>query len=188
MQITPLSSIKEGEEDVFWSMVLMLNLSNVLSLSRAGLALAFLQDNVWVRLLAIGSAMLSDFLDGYLARRQRTASQFGAVLDPIMDKFFVFFSAGVLFLEKKLLFLGFCALLSRDLSLCLFGLFLGMVRGWKEYEVKAIWWGKITTAAQFILLIGLTLTHTFPFWVYAVFVGMAVCAFVELFWRYMQTT
>lgn len=164
----------------------MLNLSNVLSLSRAGFALAFLQENPWIRLLAIGLAMLSDFFDGYIARRQRTTTQFGAILDPIMDKFFVFFAGGVFFLEDKLPILGLAALLSRDISLCLFGLFLGIVRGWKDYEVKAIWWGKITTVAQFVLLICLTLNVIFPNWVYLIFVAMAAFAFLELLLRYYR--
>ncbi|MEZ5315412.1 MAG: CDP-alcohol phosphatidyltransferase family protein [Chlamydiales bacterium] len=164
----------------------MLNLSNILSLSRAGFALAFLQDNPWVRLLAIGLAMLSDFLDGYLARLQKTTTQFGAILDPIMDKFFVFFSGGVFFLENKLTLLGLAALLSRDISLCFFGLFLGIVRGWDGYEVRAIWWGKITTIAQFGLLICLTLNLIFPKWVYLIFVTMAAFAFFELLLRYYR--
>jgi CDP-diacylglycerol--glycerol-3-phosphate 3-phosphatidyltransferase len=166
----------------------MLNLSNVLSLSRAGFALAFLQDNPWIRLLAIALAMISDFLDGYIARRQRTTTQFGAILDPIMDKFFVFFAGGIFFLEDKLTILGLAALLSRDISLCLFGLFLGIVRGWKGYEVKAIWWGKITTVAQFALLICLTLNIVFPDWVYLIFVAMAAFAFLELLLRYYRST
>ncbi len=166
----------------------MLNFSNVLSLSRGGLALAFLQDNPWIRLLAIVLAMLTDFFDGYLARRQRTTTQFGAILDPIMDKFFVFFVGGVFYLEGKLTVLGLTALLSRDISLCCFGLFLGIVRGWSGYEVKAIWWGKITTVAQFTLLIGLTVNFVFPNWVYLIFVAMAAFAFVELVLRYYRNS
>ncbi len=165
----------------------MLTFSNVLSLSRAGFALAFLQENQWIRLLAIGLAMLTDFLDGYLARRQRTTTQLGAILDPLMDKFFVIFAAGIFFVEDKLTVLGLIALLSRDISLCLFGIFLGIVRGWKGYEVKAIWWGKITTVAQFVLLIGLTVNFVFPYWVYLIFVLMAAFAFVELLVRYTRS-
>lgn len=164
----------------------MLNFSNVLSLSRAALALCFLQDNEWIRLLAIALAMLSDFLDGYIARRQQTTTHFGAILDPIMDKFFVFFAAGIFFYEGRLSILGLIALLSRDISLCVFGLFLGIVRGWKGYEVRAIWWGKITTALQFMLLIGLTVNIIFPSWVYFIFVAMGAFAFLELMLRYYR--
>lgn len=165
----------------------MLNFSNVLSLSRGGFALAFLQENPWIRLLAIIFAMITDFLDGYIARRQRQATQFGAIIDPLMDKFFVFFAGGIFFIEDKLTFLGLAALLSRDISLCLFGLFLGIVRGWKGYEVKAIWWGKITTVAQFALLICLTLNVIIPTWIYLIFIIMAAFAFLELLIRYSRT-
>lgn len=166
----------------------MLNLSNILSISRAGFALAFLQANPFIRLLAILLAMLTDFLDGYIARRQRTTTQLGAILDPIMDKFFVFFAGGVFYLEGRLSPFQLGALLSRDVSICLFGLFLGIVKGWKGYECKAIWWGKITTAVQFVVLIGITLHVVFPQYVYYLFVLMAAFAFIELLTRYRRTT
>jgi CDP-diacylglycerol--glycerol-3-phosphate 3-phosphatidyltransferase len=164
-----------------------LNLSNVLSLSRAGFALAFLQENPFFRLLAILLAMASDFLDGYFARRQKTATSFGAILDPIMDKFFVFFAGGIYYFEDKLTVFQFGALLSRDVSICLFGLFLGFVRRWKGYECKALWWGKITTVAQFAVLIGLTFCVVLPDYVYAIFMMMAGFAFLELCFRYRST-
>ncbi len=167
---------------------MLLNLSNILSLSRAGFALAFLQENPMIRFLAILLAMVSDFLDGYLARKQKTTTQFGAVLDPIMDKFFVFFAGGIFYLEKKLTGFEFSALLSRDVSICLFGLFLGAVNGWKGYECKALWWGKITTVAQFGFLIGLTFNVRFPNSVYVVFMMMAGFAFIELMARYRRTS
>lgn len=164
----------------------MLNLSNVLSLSRAGFALVFLQHNPWIRFCAISFAMITDFLDGYIARRQHTTSQFGAILDPVMDKFFIFFTGGIFFLEKKLPLLGLFALLSRDISICLFGLFLCIVHGWKNYEVKAIVWGKIITVSQFLLIIGLTFDLSFSTFVYLAFVIMACFAFFELIFRFYR--
>lgn len=164
----------------------MLNLSNVLSLSRAGLALAFLQVNPWVRLLALVIAMITDFLDGYLARKQNMTTQFGAILDPIMDKFFVFFAGGVLFLEGTLTTFELVALISRDISICLFGIFLLAVNGWKGYECKALWWGKATTVAQFALLIALTLQVIVPTYVYILFMVMAAFTFLELMMRYFK--
>ena len=161
----------------------MLNLSNILSLSRAGFALAFLQSQLWVRILAIILAMISDFLDGYLARRQRNTTRLGAILDPLMDKFFVFFAGWVFCLEGRLGTWELCALLSRDLSLCLFGLYIGISRGWKGYECKTIIWGKITTVAQFVLLMGLTFEISFPGFVYFLFIAMGIFAFIELLVR-----
>jgi CDP-diacylglycerol---glycerol-3-phosphate 3-phosphatidyltransferase len=163
----------------------MFNLSNILSLSRAGFALAFLQSHVWLRLLAIVLAMISDFLDGYIARRQRTVTQFGAILDPLMDKFFVFLAAAVFYLEGRLNTWELVAIGSRDIALCCFGLYLGLNRGWRGYECKAIWWGKTTTVSQFILLIGLTLNMVIPIYVYLLFVAMGAFAFLELMIRHV---
>lgn len=164
----------------------MLNLSNILSFSRAGLAFAFLQANPMVRLVAIVFAMLTDFFDGFFARRLGTSSQFGAILDPIMDKFFVFFAAGVFFLEGKLELWQLLTLLSRDFSLCLFAIYLGLMKAWKNYECKAIWWGKISTSIQFIILICLTLGISVSFYIYMVFVVMAFLAFLELVFGYRK--
>ena len=95
----------------------MLSLSNSLSFLRAPLAFLFLIDNTPCRLVAIFLAMLTDSIDGYLARRRRTATQFGAILDPAMDKFFVFFALTGLFLESKLALWQGCAIVARDFKL-----------------------------------------------------------------------
>ncbi len=159
----------------------MLSLSNSLSFLRAPLAFLFLIENTSFRILAIFLAMLTDSVDGYLARRQRTTTQFGAILDPAMDKFFVFFALTVLFLESKLAIWQACAMISRDFALCLFGIYLSLSGRWGSYEFKAIRWGKITTAMQFLILIGLTVGLSVPIYVYGIFILFGVLAFVELF-------
>ncbi|MFA5249968.1 MAG: CDP-alcohol phosphatidyltransferase family protein, partial [Parachlamydiales bacterium] len=80
----------------------MLTLPNLLSFMRAPLALLFLQKNIPLRLLALVAAMLSDFFDGYLARKKQTISRFGSVLDPAMDKFFVYFTLSIFYFEGNL--------------------------------------------------------------------------------------
>ena len=73
------------------------NLSNFLSILRIPLAFALVTDFSLYRALAIGLAMITDGLDGYLARRYRMTSQVGAFLDPLTDKFFVFFAIMILY-------------------------------------------------------------------------------------------
>jgi CDP-diacylglycerol--glycerol-3-phosphate 3-phosphatidyltransferase len=159
----------------------MFNLSNSLSLLRAPLALLFLFQNPTVRLIAILLAMLTDSIDGYLARRWHTTSKFGAVLDPAMDKFFVAFCIGVLFSEHRLEFWQALMMISRDFALCLFGLYLSLSGLWHSYKFRSIRWGKITTAMQFIVLGTLTLSYTIPALLYPIFVIFALLALFELF-------
>jgi cardiolipin synthase len=68
----------------------LVTLPNAISLSRVGLALGFaLSDGAPVRLALIAAASITDVMDGWLARRQRVASRFGALLDPVADRLFM---------------------------------------------------------------------------------------------------
>ena len=69
----------------------MMTVSNILTLLRAPLALVFLLENQTYRLIALCLALASDGLDGFLARRWKQSTQLGAVMDPLVDKFFALF-------------------------------------------------------------------------------------------------
>ena len=159
----------------------MLNLSNSLSLLRAPLAFVFLVESPTLRLMAILLAMITDSIDGYLARRSKTTSRFGAVLDPAMDKFFVFFALCMLLSEGKVEISHALMMCARDFALCLFGLYLSLSGLWPSYEFRSIRWGKITTALQFFVLIGLTLGYALPSYLYYSFVVFALLGLYELF-------
>ncbi|MGH2612878.1 MAG: CDP-alcohol phosphatidyltransferase family protein [Rhabdochlamydiaceae bacterium] len=159
----------------------MFSLSNSLSLLRAPLALLFLVENPTLRLMAILLAMLTDSVDGYLARKSKTTSRFGAVLDPAMDKFFVFFVLGILFTEGKIEIWQVLMMVSRDFALCLFGLYLSLSGLWQTYEFRSIRWGKITTALQFFVLVGVTLGYTISTYFYYSFIVFALFGLYELF-------
>lgn len=159
----------------------MFTASNSLSFIRAPLAFLFLQDNSTLRIIAIILAMVTDTIDGYLARRSQSVSRFGAILDPTMDKFFVYFAMTVLFLESKMAPWEMAAMLSRDFFLCLYGLIMLAGGKWKTIVFRAIKWGKVTTALQFVVLIGLVAGITFPWIIFASFILMGWLAFLELF-------
>ena len=157
----------------------MLNFSNGLSFSRAPLALLFLIENTYLRIAAILLAMLTDSIDGYFARKSRP-TRFGAILDPTMDKFFVFFALGIFLIKGKLAIWEAAAMVARDFALCVFGLYLLMSGRWRSYQCHAVRWGKITTAFQFLILIGLTLHYSFPWFIYIFFIVSGFLSFMEL--------
>ncbi|MCB1107625.1 MAG: CDP-alcohol phosphatidyltransferase family protein [Chlamydiia bacterium] len=147
---------------------------------RAPLALLFIIENTTLRTIAIVLAMLSDCIDGYLARRYHFTSRFGAVLDPLMDKFFVYVTLTVLLFEKQILPWQVATMLSRDFFLFLFLSYLGITGTWRNLEIKAIRWGKVTTAAQFATLIAIVLKVSFPPQLFFLFILFGSLAFVEL--------
>lgn len=80
-----------------------MNLPNILTSARIFISLTapffMFMDNFWVR-VAVGIlctiASLTDWLDGWYARKYNMVSKTGKILDPIADKFFVFATYSVL--------------------------------------------------------------------------------------------
>ncbi len=165
----------------------MLTISNTLSLLRIPAALLFLVDNVYVRLSAIALAMLSDCLDGYLARKRKTVTQLGAVLDPMMDKFFNFFVLTVLVFEHQLELWQMAAIISRDFFLCIFALYLSLVRAWDKYRCRSYFWGKLTTVCQFLVVILIVTGVVIPDFVLLLFIPLGIFTTLELYLGYRQT-
>ena len=98
------------------SRVSLLTVPNLLSLARFPLALAFLLvDGASARLALVVAASLTDFLDGWLARRGQT-TQLGALLDPVADKTFVLVAISAFLFEGALSVCDYFVLISRDLA------------------------------------------------------------------------
>jgi CDP-diacylglycerol--glycerol-3-phosphate 3-phosphatidyltransferase len=161
----------------------MLSLSNVLSFLRGPLALLLLIDRPLIRASVIFIAMLSDSFDGYLARNYNKPTRFGAILDPVMDKWFVFFALFIFCSEDKLTISDGVCIISRDIALIVFGLYLLFSKKWKTYLFSSVKWGKITTSLQFIALFLLSLNYPLPSTTPIVFVLTGAFVLIELSFR-----
>lgn len=156
-------------------------LPNFFSAIRVPLAFLLLSDSAFTRVLAICLAMVSDGLDGYLARKYKLTSHIGATLDPIMDKFFVIFTLSVFWKEQAISALHIIFMLGRDFSVLLFMLYLIWTQKWATYQVRAIWTGKVVTCLQFAILLSLALGVAVPSETYAIFAVLGCAALAELY-------
>lgn len=129
-------------------------LPNGLSLVRLAIGLAFPLLPVEWRLAMVVLAILTDLLDGPLARWLDVESDLGRMLDPVADKVFVLLLAGTLFAEAALPWPWALGIAARDLVV-LAGAAGAVLRGrWAECkDMRPTLLGKATTAAQFAVLL-----------------------------------
>ncbi len=165
----------------------MITLPNLITLVRIPCALLFLQDNTLIRAIALLFAMASDWLDGYLARRYSQTTRLGTFLDPAMDKVFVFFVLAVLFEEQKIAFWQIASMLCRDVAITIFGFYLILRRKFGRYKFRSIWFGKVTTTLQFLVILALTLNVDIPPPFFICFIILGPLALCELYFDKIKT-
>jgi len=129
-------------------------LPNVLSFSRLVLAAGFVAvDGAGARVGLIGAAAATDFLDGWIARRVNASSRWGALIDPIADRFFVLTAVATMLFAGLLTTSQYFVLISRDLATAVGFLVARAVSWLRTAEFKARWLGKAVTALQLATLV-----------------------------------
>lgn len=93
---------------------------------------------------------LSDFFDGYLARKWQVTTTFGSVIDPLADKVLALSLLGLLTVKGVLPQLLFFAMLARDVGIVLGALFLKNKA--RMQTVTPLWVGKLHTTVQFFFI------------------------------------
>ncbi len=149
----PAISIPDKTEiafDKFWTV------SNAVSLLRIVLTLPV----VWLMVLGpiyiwptfglVFVMIISDMLDGYLARRRDEITHWGKILDPMADKVAIGAITIAMVLFKGLPFWVVAAVLVRDGLILLASIYLV---GRRDVVVSSNMWGKLTTFLMSLLLV-----------------------------------
>ena len=130
-----------------------MNLPNKLTMARIimvpmVMALIISGQNIWAAVV-FAIASLTDFFDGYIARKYNLVSSFGKIMDPLADKLLTF---GALLCFIQLGTVGVWApmiIISREF----FVTCMRVVAVSKGKVIAASWWGKIKTNVQIFALL-----------------------------------
>jgi phosphatidylglycerophosphate synthase len=132
----------------------LFTLPNTVSLSRVVLALAFvLVSEPWDRIALIAVAGFTDFIDGWLARHEKSESTAGALLDPLADRVFVFVAISTYLVEGLLTTGQYFIFLTRDLATAAGFVVAKIIPTLRPAVFRARMLGKIVTVAQLITLV-----------------------------------
>lgn len=141
----------------------MLTLPNILTLLRIGLIPCFvvsyylpLQRAHLVAAAIFIVAALTDWLDGYLARRLNQTSKLGAFLDPVADKLMVAVVLIVLLQTRPTLWLALpvAVIIGREITVSALREWMAEVGARRKVAVSML--GKVKTTLQMIALILMT--------------------------------
>jgi CDP-diacylglycerol---glycerol-3-phosphate 3-phosphatidyltransferase len=139
---------------------LRFNLPTVLTLSRIVLIPFFVlsvYEHPVLGALIFTAASITDFLDGYLARRSGQITKFGIIMDPLADKFLVISALVVLVDMTRLSALIAIILIVREFLVTA----LRVVALSKDIVIPAEAGGKLKTTAQITSILCLILVGTF---------------------------
>ena len=135
---------------------LQLNLPTALTLSRIVLIPFFVlsvYNHPVIGALVFGIASITDFLDGYLARRSGQITKFGIIMDPLADKFLVISAFIVLVDMERLSAIVAIILIVREFLVT----GLRVVALSKDIVIPAEMGGKLKTGAQITAILCLIL-------------------------------
>ena len=172
---------------------LKLNLPTILTLSRIVL-IPFFVVSVYqhpiLGALVFGIASITDFLDGYLARRSGEITKFGIIMDPIADKFLIISALIVLVDMERLSAWIAIILIVREFLVTA----LRVVALSRDIVIPAEMGGKLKTTAQITAILCIIIGGTlFPIdlydigmifiWIALVLAVVSGVKYTLLFWR-----
>jgi CDP-diacylglycerol--glycerol-3-phosphate 3-phosphatidyltransferase len=169
-----------------------MNLPNILTLSRILMIPVFVlvfylpvEWNYYACAAVFWVACVTDWFDGYLARKWDQMTPFGAFLDPVADKLMVTISLAVVIEEYSVWWITIPAIIIVGREIVVSALREWMAQKGKQESVKVGNIGKVKTMAQmsaiFFLLVGAKIDVSFWFGY-----GLIVFAAALTLWSMVQ--
>lgn len=162
-----------------------MNLPNKLTMLRMALVPAvmalILRGYGIAAFILFAAASITDFLDGYIARKYNLVSSFGKIMDPLADKLLTF-GALICFVQTGLISVWApMIIISREF----FVTCMRVVAAASGKVIAASWWGKVKTNVQmfaimFAILFSSTLTtaSSAVLWIAAIFTVASWVAYI----------
>jgi len=139
---------------------------NLISFSRVALAAGFVASSATeLRVGIIGAAAITDFLDGWIARRARVTSRWGAMIDPIADRFFVLTVVATMLFTGMISTGTYFVLISRDLATAVGFLVARSIPWLRGVTFQARMSGKVVTVLQLITLVSVLVLPAATPWI-----------------------
>lgn len=129
-------------------------------------------------------ASVTDILDGYLARKLKQSTPFGAFLDPVADKVMVSVALVILVEHYQSLYVTIPAMIIISREIVISALREWMAEQGKRGNVAVSQLGKIKTAAQMLAIIGLI--WQFETWMTQLSFVLLYIATLLTFWSMVQ--
>lgn len=132
-----------------------MNLPNILTILRCAMVplmvgLCYLPEEcLWIPGIVFALASVTDWLDGYLARRHSLITDFGKFLDPLADKVLVLSALVMLTRLERIPAWLTVLILARELAVD----GLRMIAVGKGRVIAAAWAGKVKTFSQMVLIL-----------------------------------
>ncbi len=146
-----------------------MNISNKLTILRIIMVPAFVVILLYAGLGKVGDniafvifglACITDYLDGYLARKHGLVTNFGKFMDPLADKLLVCSAAVCLVAMGRIEAWVVSVILAREFAISAFRL----VAAGGGLVIAASMWGKSKTVIQMFMIMFLILHFDLPWW------------------------
>ena len=158
-------------------------LPNAISMSRLLLAVLFpvVADHD-LRLLILAAAGLTDYLDGWFARRQHSFSRMGALIDPFADRIFILVAVCTLLLEGHLTTGQYFVFIARDFATAVAFVVAKATPSLRRATFIARFSGKLVTVLQLTGLVAIVVDDRATIWAVAIVGVTSLVSIADYTW------